>query len=263
MRVPGRPVRAAWSGFTLFELVLTVSLILLLAGGVIFGWDSLQRGARLDEGSDQVEMLFRFARAQAATSGRQVRVRVGPSGILPGSVSGPVSGTNAPIPSMPTPPAAGLEVLWEPDPLKRPGIFEPLPGVEGFRERIEELIKIQPHVLANPQRPQVEIPNSDGGASRNPTAGDSVGVLGSDPAEASMLQITFYPDGSSDSADWILGSKDPEDGRRLRLRLSGLTGTTRREWLERPDLAAMSPSESSATTTDSSVNGDSPQKTNP
>jgi len=257
MRVPGRPARAAGSGFTLFELVLTVSLTLLLAGGVIFGWDSLQRGARLDEGSDQVEMLFRFARAQAATSGRQVRVRVGPSGILS------VSGTNAPIPSMPTPPSAGLEVLWEPDPLKQPGIFEPLPGVEGFRERIEELIEIQPHVLANPQRPQVEIPNSDGGASRDPTAGDSVGVLGSDPAEASMLQITFFPDGSSDSADWILGSKDPEDGRRLRLRLSGLTGTTRREWLARPDLAAMSPSESLATTTDSFVDGDSPQKTNP
>ena len=72
MGVPGRPARAARRGFTLFELVLTVSLILLLAGGVIFGWDSLQRGARLEEGADQVEMLLRFARAQAAILGRQV-----------------------------------------------------------------------------------------------------------------------------------------------------------------------------------------------
>ncbi len=160
-------------------------------------------------------------------------------------------------------PASGLQVLWEPDPLRRPGIFEPLPGVEGFRERIEELIEIQPHVLADPQRPQVGIPNSNGGASANPTSGDSVAVEGVDMAEASVLQITFYPDGSSDSADWILGSKDPEDGRRLRLRLSGLTGTTRREWLERPDLAATNPSEPPATTTDSSVIWDSPEKTNP
>lgn len=251
------------SGFTLFELVLTVSLILLLAGGVIFGWDSLQRGARLDEGADQVEMLLRFARAQAATSGRQVRVRVGLPGIPPGPDSGPVSGTNGPTPSLPLSPASGLQVLWEPDPLKRPGIFESLPGVEGLRERIEELVEIQPHMSANPERPQVETPNSDVGASTNRSVGDSMGVLGTDPAEASTLQITFYPDGSSDSADWILGSKDPEDSRRLRLRLSGLTGTTRREWLERPDLAAMNPSESSATTTDSSVIGDSPRKTNP
>lgn len=260
MEVLGRPARAAQTGFTLFELVLTVSLILLLAGGVIFGWDSLQRGARLEEGADQVEMLLRFARAQAATSGRQVRVRVGSSEPFPGATAG----TNSPTIPATMADTGGLRVLWEPDPLKRPGTFEPMPGTEGFRERIDELVEVQSPEMDSLQiTPTLpETPSGEAGGGTKVVAGDLASTTASNPETHPTLQITFYPDGSSDSADWVLTSKDPEDARRLRIRWTGLTGTTRRQWLERPDVTGMTNAESSATTSDSAA-ADLLRKPNP
>ena len=261
MEVLGRPARAAQTGFTLFELVLTVSLILLLAGGVIFGWDSLQRGARLEEGADQVEMLLRFARAQAATLGRKVRVQVGSPEPLPGATVG----TNSPAVPAPLAAANRLQVLWEPDPLKRPGTYEPLPGIEGFRERIEELVEVQSPEMASP-RLTPTLPDTsfaESGAGTNAAAGELAGSTASNPGARPNLQITFYPDGSSDSADWVLTSKDPEDARLLRIRWSGLIGTTRRQWLERPDVVGMTDAESPATTPEASASGDLLRKPNP
>jgi len=258
MGVPGRPARAARSGFTLFELVLTVSLILLLGGGVTFGWDSLQRGARLEEGADQVEMLLRFARAQAATSGRQVRVEVGSPEPFPGTPSG----TNSTVASTPTGAPGGLQVLWEPDPLKRPGTFEPLPGTEGFRERIEDLVEVQSPEVVQPEMalPGTPTPNPAGETNRAPA--DISGSSGPNPETPQRLRITFYPDGSSDSADWVLISKDSEDGRRLRIRWSGLTGSARRQWLERTEVPGMTNAESLSPAPET-AGGESFQKTGP
>lgn len=240
MGVPGRPARAARNGFTLFELILTVSLILLLAGGVIFGWDSLQRGARLEEGADQVEMLLRFARAQAATSGRQVRVEVGSLEPFPGITSG----TNSAPASNPTAAPGGLRVLWEPDPLKRPGTFEPLPGTEGFRERIEDLVEVQSPESVQQQMAPPGTPTPVQEGETNGAPSDLSGLAGPNPETQQRLRINFYPDGSSDSADWVLISKDSGDGRRLRIRWSGLTGSARRQWLERTDVPGMTNAES-------------------
>ncbi len=264
MGVQGRPERATrtgLTGFTLFELVLTVSLILLLAAGVIFGWDSLQRGARLEEGADQVEMLLRFARAHAATSGRLVRIQVGTPEPFPGTPAG----TNSPSASTPMEVSGGFQVLWEPDPLKQPGTFEPLPGTDGFRERIDELVEVQSPEMVSPQRMTIlpETPFEEPGGGTNAVAGDPAVSTTSSPGARLHLQITFYPDGSSDSVEWILSSKDPEDARRLRIRLSGLTGTTRRQWLERLDVTGMTNTESPATISESSASGELLQKPTP
>ena len=240
MGVPGRPARAARHGFTLFELVLTVSLILLLAGGVIFGWDSLQRGARLEEGADQVEMLLRFARAQAAISGRQVRVEVG----SPEAFHGTPSGTNSMVAATPTAAPGGLRVLWEPDPLKQPGTFEPLPGTEGFRERIEDLVEVQSPESVQQQMATPGTPTPVQESETNGAPSDLSGLAGPNPETQQRLRINFYPDGSSDSTDWVLISKDSGDGRRLRIRWSGLTGSARRQWLERTDVPGMTNGES-------------------
>ncbi len=259
MGVLGRPARAARRGFTLFELILTVSLILLLAGGLIFGWDSLQRGAQLDEGADQVEMLLRFARAHAATSGRQVRVRIGSPENLPGTPPG----TNSTATPTPAADPGGIQVLWEPDPLKRPGSFEPLPGTESFRERIEEWVEIQAPEAAAPGNPSMEpVPWMREGQT-NAQVTDLTGLSGSASPGRPQLQVTFYPDGSSDPADWVLVSRDPTDTRRLRIRLSGLTGTTRRQWLERPDLLGMTNGEPAAPYPEASSTADPIQKAGP
>lgn len=255
MDVPGRPARAAGCGFTLFELLLTVSLILLLAGGVIFGWDSLQRGAQLEEGADQVEMLLRFARAQSATSGRQVRVRVGSPEPFPGTPSG----TNSTTGPIPTAPQGGLQVLWEPDPLKRPGVFELLPGTEGFGERIEELVEVQSPEAVQPPMTFSVAPALDPVGETNGVPSDISGSSGPNPETPQRLRITFYPDGSSDSADWVLVSKDPEDGRRLRIRWSGLTGSARRQWLERTEVPGLTNAESRSPTPDAAAGESFPE----
>jgi Tfp pilus assembly protein FimT len=65
-------------GFTLVELLLAVVLVLGMLGAVVYNFSSFQRSARLDEGAVQVEALFRFARAHAASTGRQVRVEFRP-----------------------------------------------------------------------------------------------------------------------------------------------------------------------------------------
>lgn len=261
MEVPGRPGGPAPTGFTLFELLLTVSLILLLAAGVIFGWDSLQRGARLEEGADQVEMLLRFARAQAATSGRMVRLKVGPPEPFPGSPGG----TNSFAASTVTEVPAGFQVLWEPDPLKRPGTFEPLPGVDGFRERIDDLVDVEsPATASSPGMPTLpENPFADTVGATNAIAGDPAGASTSNPGVLPLPQVTFYPDGSSDSAEWILKSKDPEDARRLLIRMSGLTGTTRRQWLETPDVRGTTNADIPAMIPEFSSGNEALQKPNP
>ena len=258
MGVPGRPARAARNGFTLFELLLTVSLILLLAGGVIFGWDSLQRGARLEEGADQVEMLLRFARAQSATSGRQVRVQVGSPEPFPGTPSG----TNSTAGPIPMAPPGGLQVLWEPDPVKRPGVFELLPGTEGFRERIEELVEVQSPEPVQPQMALSGAPAPDPVGETNGVLSDISGLFGPNLETPQRLRINFYPDGSSDSAEWVLISKDSEDGRRLRFRWSGLTGSARRQWLERTEVPGMTNAESLSPTPDA-AGGESFPKPSP
>jgi len=63
--------------FTLVELLLAVSLMLLVSGAVICNFGTLDRGARLEEGSTQTELVLRFARAQAASTGRKVKVVFG------------------------------------------------------------------------------------------------------------------------------------------------------------------------------------------
>ena len=72
MRRPLSPSRRR--GYTLLELLLSVVLVLGLIGAVVFNFSSVSRQTSLDEGATQVEALFRFARAHAASTGKQVRV---------------------------------------------------------------------------------------------------------------------------------------------------------------------------------------------
>ena len=68
--------RSRHGGFTLVELLLTVTLLAGLMGAAVFGFSSLQRSAQLNEGVERVETAMRFARAHAANTGRKVQVVV-------------------------------------------------------------------------------------------------------------------------------------------------------------------------------------------
>src|ERR1041385_225313 len=61
-------------GFTLIELLLVVALVLMLSSAVVFNFSNLLRGNQLEEGTTRLETLMRFARAQAANSGRKVQL---------------------------------------------------------------------------------------------------------------------------------------------------------------------------------------------
>jgi type II secretory pathway pseudopilin PulG len=225
MGITDRRHHATGTGFTLIELVLTVVLLLLLAGAAAFNFNSAQRGAQLEEGAGQLESLFRYARAQAAGTGRRVLVRFG-SEMLGVAAS---DATNAIAVS------SGIRVLWEPEPLTEPGKFVPLPEAAAFAEQLNELVRFE----ATPPDPF--------SGSTNDVSATVVAVTGDEaaPAGAALAPfesppggtngvpaaIVFYADGSSDSADFLLASVEPEDHRRVRLILAGLTGMVRRKWI--------------------------------
>jgi prepilin-type N-terminal cleavage/methylation domain-containing protein len=74
-----RPIRA---GFTLFELLLAIVLVGLLA---VFLWpDSygVLRGAQLDESVDRVQALLSMSRAKAMNEARRYRIAFRPDGTI-------------------------------------------------------------------------------------------------------------------------------------------------------------------------------------
>ena len=196
----GREAGRASRGFTLVELLLTVTLVLLLVGAMIFSFSTLQRGAQLEEGANQFEALVRFVRAYAANTGRQVQIN------FEEEID---DGLSVPLGS--------LRVLWEPDPIGQPGIFQPLPEAVEFVSRITDLISVED------VRPGSAEPNDVTNAPPSDTA-----------MNVTFLPTNFYPDGSSDSAEILFASKDSEDERLISVRLSGVTGTvSKRRFLKK------------------------------
>ena len=193
------------SGFTLVEILLTTVLLLLLLGAVVFNFSNLQRGAQLDEGATQLEALIRYARAQAASTGRQVRIAfeedVG-------------DGLSVPL--------GNLQVQWEPEPLNAPGIFTELPEAAGFVRSITELVNVE---FVRALEPDVDETATGNVA----TAGPGSSGATNETVWITFPPVTFYPDGSSDSTEITLASRSDEDGRRLVVRLMGMTGSIRRK----------------------------------
>ena len=216
MGIPGRRPSATGAGFTLVELVLTVALLLLLAGAVGYSFNSARQGTQLEEGAGQLESLFRFARAQSASTGRRVQVSFVEAAV--------VGATNA------ASPFPGVQVQWEPEPLTEPGKFVRLFEATPFADQLNDLVQF---------RPMLEAESGNGVFTNQTTFAAAPAENGAIAAGASTESATavvpppivFYPDGSSDSAELILMSLDEGDLRRLRLSLSGLTGTVRRKWL--------------------------------
>lgn len=198
----------AGQGFTLIELLLATVLLLLLLSATVFSFSGLQRGAGLDEGAMQFEALIRYARAQAASTGRQVRIsfdgEADPETLIP---------------------VGGVLVTWEPDPLGQPGMFQKLNLAESYLEGINDLVLVESVRVSDPE-------NSS-----------AFGALGSQPEDSesesdftdSVPPIKIYPDGTCDSAEIILSARDTDDLRRVAVRLVGITGAIRRQVIQETD----------------------------
>jgi type II secretory pathway pseudopilin PulG len=214
----------------LVELLLTLALILLLAAAAAFNFSSLQRGKHLDEGMLQFEALLRFARSQAESTGRTIQL----------AFEDPSTSTNG------TPNSTNkvLKLRWEPDPLGAPGTYADLPQTPHYLEAIQDHLNIEQVQLldgvhaaqfsnsgtTNANNTSVS-PRSDALNASTNAAGSFNGSFNGDDSHEGFSEtpvISFYPDGSSDSARFVFSSQDTEDLRRMAIELAGVTGSIQR-----------------------------------
>ena len=197
----------AGQGFTLLELLLTTSLLLLLFGAVVFNFEGLQRGTELDEAALQMEGLLHFARAQAAQTGRRVQL----------SFEEPIADDFFLA-------LGGFSVQWEPDPVEQPGVFKPFPAAQEYARRVSDAVMVESvQPLDANGRPWTDTATTAGDADLSAAPDDTLPVT---------PPIHFYPDGSSDSARIVITSWGFDDPRRIELKLVGITGFIRRKVLE-------------------------------
>lgn len=227
---PGAPERAPERGgvrgpvpcgFALLELLLVVTLLLLFSSAAVMNLSPLWRGARLDEGVGQLESLLRFARAEAAHQGRRIQLHVQAPGAH--AVADPAA-----------PERAAIEVRWEPEPLEQPGVFVESRSSAALARSVAEHVRIE----------QVRRLEPVAGTGPAPAAGDagpgdpSTATTDTFEDPADWPPIMFYPDGSSDSAEILVGSTDAGDARRMLVKWNGLSGSTARQELDAESLAA-------------------------
>jgi type II secretory pathway pseudopilin PulG len=208
MRETALQSRFCRAGFSLIELLLTIVLLMMLVGASIYSLSSLRVGSDLNEGVERLETLFRYARAHAANSGRQVRI------VFPSSVDGAEAQP------------AKITVLWEPDPLGKPGEFVELTGQGWTGHQLEEMIAIESlqglvpgnrHAVVDWMDIQDEFPER------------TAGMM------SQARPVAFFPDGSSDSVEVVLRSLEERDQRRFSVRLVGITGSIFRTELSGDD----------------------------
>lgn len=211
------------AGFALIELLLVALLLLLFTGAAVTNLAPLWQGARLDEGVGQLESLLRFARAEAAQQGRRLQLQVR-------ALADPAP------PGTSTAPRSAIAVRWEPEPLDQPGVFVPSQPTASLARSVAEHVRIE-HVR---RLETVATPGPDPSAEEARAAGTAVdpGAAASLAATAGWPAIMFYPDGSSDSAEILVGSLDERDTRRLLVQWNGLSGRSTRQELD-PDSPGM------------------------
>lgn len=215
-----RSSKSSRRGFTLIEQLLTVVLVLLLLGAVVYNFSTAANGARLDEGATQMESLFRFARAHAESTGKQVRI------LFPEAESGDNAETLAA-----EAPGTTVRVMWEADPAGAPGVFQDLPEAASYVRSISDLVSIQ-QVQPDGQSAETEAPAPEAEASETPAE---------ETPRSPFSVVNFYPDGTGDSVEIVLTSRDETDARRVTVRLTGLTGTIRRQAVAEPSTTEPEP----------------------
>ena len=181
------PPSARHAGLTLIELMLALAIVLLLMGLVVVNLPAWGRSQRLDEGTDRFEALLSMARADAANLGRKLR--------LDFEISQRGTGY--------------IRLLWEADPVAGPMQFTDYSACTWLHYVPTDLVEV---VRCQVTASDTYVPTTNPQTSQ----ADSAGPL--------LEPVTFYPDGSCDSAVIELTSTDGGDRRRSIIRIDGLTG---------------------------------------
>jgi len=221
MKLAAAPQRRGdGDGFTLIELLLTLVILMLLLGAVVMNFTGLQSNSQLDEGVETFESLVRYARAHAANSGCRVRLTFEEAA---GEGESAV-------------PLGNVFAVWEPDPLNKPGEFHPLQEVAPLLEAMLRFVEVD------------EVRPVGGGLAEQRPSGNGLAELTA-PAEGQSYgfePITFYPDGSSDTAEVIFSVRESDEERQMAVQIIGTTGTVRRHAIEKVGLDGARPSEGGA-----------------
>ncbi|MCD6303775.1 MAG: GspH/FimT family pseudopilin [Planctomycetes bacterium] len=166
------------------EMLLAAALIVLIVSLGILNLQGLYEGERFVQAARRVESILRMARAEAATTGRRVRLDFDPA-------------------------TGRARVEWEPKPLEEPGNFVPKSAAWAL-DLPNDLVRFrqcrrvgESAVQVLTYRQDEELLSEDG-----------------EPLEA----VTFYPDGSCDSAVIELAGRSEYEQRIARIELSGTSG---------------------------------------
>lgn len=190
------------SGYTLIEVLLVTAVTLLIASASVVSFAPLMQQATFEEGVNRFESLLRFARAEAANSGHKIQIQFESA-----SLTNSTQGGFKPV------------IVIELDPFDAPGQFATKPELSWMNEHVYDLVLVESVRSLDPPEPALE---------ETSLPGYREDLLAAREA-ASPASITFYPDGSSDSAEFVIASTDPSDARRMRVRLIGLTGEISRQ----------------------------------
>jgi prepilin-type N-terminal cleavage/methylation domain-containing protein len=200
------------SGFSLVELLLTLVLIVCLAAASVFCYTALHRSANLDEGLNRFQSLVRLAQAEASTTGRKLQLQF------------PVTDTTAVVESHGKPVLHHVRVMWEPDFLGAPGVYEEYTAKGWSEELVNELVGVTKVRSIQPERP-AEPATTVTVDTETESFPETETESAQGPETEDFPVITFYPDGSCDSAEILLASRNEEDHRLLEVRLSGMLGS--------------------------------------
>ncbi|KPK80944.1 MAG: hypothetical protein AMJ81_11100 [Phycisphaerae bacterium SM23_33] len=165
--------------------MLTLALLVLLSALVIGSFHGTLQATRVEESSSRMASLLRTARAEAANAGRRFRL-------------GFDAETGQPVVSI------------EPDPLGAPGAFQPYlawwvklgrleAGVRALSCELTGASAFADLETSQPGEPQQDKPT--------------------------LAEITFYPDGTSDSARIVLANDDEDHPWAVQITLNGVDGT--------------------------------------
>jgi type II secretory pathway pseudopilin PulG len=184
-----RPLRVR--GLTILEIVLALSILLLLAGLAVVNLDVFRTGQNLSEGSLQLGTVLKMAAIESRNIGKRVQLSFDPDGLV--------------------------LVQYEQDPLGSPGAFTDYTNCTWLDSLPSKLVKVV--------RCDITAALSPGAlAAQTQAFSPSASTTGPVPKAITSV-ITFYPDGTSDSAIIELADIKDVDTNKAVIELDGVNGT--------------------------------------
>ena len=172
------------TGFTLVEVLLAMGIFIVLAGVISYTMFGSLSDHYLENGADRFGTLIRMVRAEAANQGRRMRIAWSTS-------------------------EDRMLVEWEPQPLAQSGQFVEFTGASWVGLIPNDMVRI--------------VGNHREGATAEDALTFGGSLSASQEAEAKVtVIIEFYPDGSCDTTQVELASRDESDSRRAIVQMDGI-----------------------------------------